>query len=136
MKEAMMSYRLTALLLIVGIVFQVSAAQQEISLKTEMVKTKEGEAVHWMPGQIKVKQGDHLKFTVHHDLDAGFDFHGFFIPSLKIAKQVSRHKPLVVEVTIPKDMKPGEYDIGCQFHPKHVPAKLQVESALTETPKH
>jgi len=99
------------------------ATVREIEIRTEKI----GEAIHWAPAKVPVKTGEKVKFLVKHDVEGGFDFHGFFIPVLKIAKQVDRHKPLEMEVQIPKDLKPGQYDIGCQFHPKHVAAKLVVE---------
>lgn len=105
--------------------FAVEKPCKEIQIKTEKV----GEAVHWMPEKIEVTQGEKVRFVAKHDLEGGFDFHGFFIPVLKISQQVNRGKPLTLEVTIPADLKPGEYPIGCQFHPKHVAATLVVKAA-------
>ena len=84
-------------------------------------------AVHWFPEKVEVKPGEKVKFVVQHNLDGGFDFHGFFIPELKITKQVDRKKVTEVETTVPKDMKEGEYKIGCHFHPAHVAATLVVK---------
>lgn len=96
---------------------------REIVLQTQKIN----DAVHWMPEKIEVSPGEKIKFVAKHDLDGGFDFHGFFIPVLKISEQVNRHEPKTVEVTIPKSLKAGEYPIGCQFHPKHVRATLIVK---------
>lgn len=103
-------------------------AVKEITLETKKV----GGAIHWSPEKVEVTQGETVKFTVKHDVEGGFDFHGFYIPALKISEQVNRHKPLTLEVKIPSDMKLGEHPIGCQFHPKHVPAKLIVKPATTK----
>jgi plastocyanin len=100
-----------------------AADAREIDFKTSKV----GDAVHWEPAKVEVHPGEKVKFVVQHQLEGGFDFHGFSIPALKIAKQVDRNKPLTVETTIPSDLKAGEYDILCQFHPKHVGAKLVVK---------
>lgn len=99
------------------------AAPRQIELKTEKVK----EVVHWMPEKIEVTPGEEVEFVVKHDLEGGFDFHGFFVPLLKISEQVNRHKPTTVKAKIPADLKPGDYPIGCQFHPKHAPATLVVK---------
>lgn len=101
-----------------------SEAPREIRLKTE----KKGDVVHWMPEKIEVTQGETVKFLANHDLEGGFDFHGLFIPELKISETVTRHKQTTVEKTIPNDLKPGEYKVGCQFHPKHVPTTLVVKA--------
>jgi plastocyanin len=105
-----------------------ASAAREITLETKKIN----EAVHWTPEKIEVVPGEKIKFTVKHDLEGGFDFHGFFIPVLNVSEQVNRHQPKVVEVTIPNSLKPGEYPIGCQFHPKHVKATLVVKEAAPE----
>jgi len=97
-------------------------------IESKIETKKINDAVHWMPEVIEVTQGEKIKFVVKHDLEGGFDFHGFFIPVLKVSEQVDRHKPKNVEVSISKDIKPGEYPIGCQFHPKHVGARLVVKA--------
>jgi len=98
---------------------------REITLETKKIN----EAVHWTPEKIEVTPGETVKFIVKHDLEGGFDFHGFFIPVLNVTEQVDRHKPKTVVVSIPSKLKPGEYPIGCQFHPKHVRALLIVKEA-------
>jgi len=98
-------------------------APREIEIKTEKIN----DAVHWVPSTVEVSPGEEVKFVIKHDLEGGFDFHGFFVPQLKIQKQINRHKAEEVTVAIPKDMKPGEYPIGCHFHPKHVAATLVVK---------
>lgn len=95
---------------------------REISIHTEKV----GDAVHWMPAKIEVKQGEKVRFIAKHELEGGFDFHGFEIPALNIKQQVDRKKPLSLEVTVPETLKVGEYPINCQFHKAHVGAKLVV----------
>ncbi len=97
--------------------------RRSIHLQTE----KKADAVHWGPAVIEVKQGEKVTFLVDHKLEGGFDFHGFSIQELKIVSQVNRGKTLEVNTDIPADMKPGEYPISCQFHPKHVQAKLIVK---------
>jgi hypothetical protein len=52
---------------------------------------------------------------------------GLEIIPLQIKLRVYRHKPVKVEKQIPLTLKPGEYDIECRFHPRHVPAKLVVK---------
>ena len=123
------------LLIILALVFTFKSlllwgAVTEVTLETKKIK----DAVHWIPEIIEVTQGDQLKIIAKHELEGGFDFHGLFIPVLKISKQVNRHKLTKVEVTIPADLKPGEYPIGCQFHPKHVAAKLIVKAAEKPDP--
>lgn len=115
----------TVALFITTQLFAVDTGCREINLHTEKV----GEALHWMPNRVEVTQGEKVRFIVKHDLEGGFDFHGFYIPALKISQQVNRHKPLSLEVTIPSDIKVGEHRIGCQFHPKHVGATLVVKAA-------
>lgn len=106
--------------------------EREIVLKTEKIN----EAVHWMPEKVEVTAGETVKFVAKHELQGGFDFHGFSIPVLNVAEQVERNKPKTVEVKIPSTLKPGEYPIGCQFHPKHVGALLIVKEApKKEAPK-
>lgn len=101
-----------------------AAAPREIVISTEKI----GEAVHWVPQRVEVSPGEEIKFVIKHELEGGFDFHGFFVPQLKIQKQVNRNKAEELTVKIPKKMKPGEYPIGCHFHPKHVPATLVVKA--------
>lgn len=103
----------------------VLGAPRLIEIKTEKIN----DAVHWVPEKIEVNPGEEIKFVVKHDLEGGFDFHGFFVPQLKIQKQINRHKAEEILVSIPKDMKPGDYPIGCHFHPKHVAATLVVKKA-------
>ncbi len=103
--------------------FGLFAAPRKIEIST----TKVGEAVHWTPEKIEVKAGEKIEITAKHDLEGGFDFHGLMIPELKISETVQRHKPLVLERDVPKSLKPGEYKVSCQFHPKHVPATLVVK---------
>lgn len=97
---------------------------REITISTE----KKDDGVHWSPEMIEVTQGEKVKITAKHELEGGFDFHGLFIPELKISEKVERNKPTVVERTIPKTLKAGKYKIGCQFHEKHVAATLVVNA--------
>lgn len=101
------------------------AAPREIKIHTE----KKDEAVHWMPEVIEVTEGESVNFLVSHDVEGGFDFHGFKIPELKIEKSIDRGKPQTISTKI--TLKPGTYAIGCQFHPKHQPAKLVVNAKPT-----
>ena len=100
----------------------------EMVREIEMKVGKIGEVTHWLPEKVEVTEGEKVKFIAKHDVPGGFDFHSFSIPVLKIEKQVDRGKPVTVEVTIPKTLKPGEYKIGCQFHAKHAPATLVVKA--------
>jgi hypothetical protein len=74
-----------------------------------------------------VVQGETVLFVFSHELEGRFDFHGLEITPLQIKLRVFRHKPVKVEKQIPLTLKPGEYDIECRFHPRHVPAKLVVK---------
>lgn len=103
--------------------FSLFGSARQIEIKTEKVK----EAIHWSPAKIEVTQGEKVEFIAKHEVEGGFDFHGLFIPVLKISEQVNRNKPTTASATIPADLKPGDYPIGCQFHPKHVPATLVVK---------
>lgn len=111
-------------------------AVREINMHVEVVNG----VTHWMPEKIEVKRGEKVKFIVVHDVPEGFALHGFSIPVLKIAKQVDRQirdkedtkkvvkdNTLKVDAEVPASLTPGEYDIGCQFHPKHAGAKLVVK---------
>lgn len=110
--------------------FSAFAATKSVSIETKKI----GDAVHWVSAEpIVLHAGDEVELTANHNLEGGFEFHGLSIPSLQIADQVNRKKPKVVKISVPKDMKPGEYDIGCQFHPKHVGMKFTVAAA--EAPK-
>ena len=102
-----------------------TATPREVTLETKKIN----EAVHWTPEKVEVTAGETVKFVIKHELEGGFDFHGFFIPALKVTEQVERNKPKTIEVKIPGSLKPGEYPIGCQFHPKHVAATLIVKPA-------
>jgi len=104
------------------------AADREVVIETRKI----GDAVHWVPEKVEVKQGEQIKFVIKHDLEGGFDFHGFFIPQLKIQKQVNRHRAEEISVKIPESLKPGDYPIGCHFHPKHVAATLVVKEGVTK----
>lgn len=123
-----MKHTFLALLLVTSFASAADSAR-EIKIKTD----KKGEIVHWMPEKIEVTAGEKVKLVATHELEGGFDFHGLFIPELKISETVNRNKVTTVEKTIPADMKPGEYKVGCQFHPKHAPATLVVKAK--EEPK-
>jgi plastocyanin len=96
---------------------------REIEIRAEQV----GEAFYWRPDTIEVVQGETVVFVISHDLEGSFDFHGIDIEPLGIKGRVYRHKPLKIEKQIPLTLKPGEYEIWCQYHPKHVPSKLIVK---------
>jgi len=114
-------------LILVGLLFSLASfgGVREINMQTE----KKDDGVHWMPEKVEVTAGEEVKFVIKHELEGGFDFHGFFIPQLKIQKEVHRHKAEEITVQIPKDLKPGEYTIGCHLHPTHKPATLVVKAA-------
>lgn len=96
---------------------------REINLEVKKV----GDKTHWVPEKIEVTPGETIKITAKHDLQGGFDFHGLLIPALKITTQVNRGKPFKTEVTVPEDLKAGEYKVACQFHPAHVGSTLVVK---------
>jgi len=113
-------------LFILSLAFAASALQaRTITLETKKIADK----VHWEPAKIEVTQGEKVTIVAKHDLEGGFDFHGLFIPELKLTEKVDRHKPMTKEITIPADLKPGEYKVGCHIHPAHVPAMLVVKAA-------
>ncbi len=101
---------------------------REIAMET----IKKDDGVHWSPETVEVTQGEKVKFVASHKLEGGFDFHGLFIPELKIQEKVERNKPTTIKRTVPMTLKAGEYKIGCQFHEKHVAAKLIVKEATTK----
>lgn len=107
------------------------AHMREVTISVE----KRGEVTHWSPDRVEVTPGEKVKFIVKHDLEGGYDFHGFFVPQLKIQKQINRHKTEEITVNIPKSMKAGEYPMGCHFHPKHVAATLVVTAPKKESKK-
>lgn len=114
-------------LVLFGLIFGLASlgAVREVTIQTE----KKDDGVHWMPEKVEVVTGETVKFLIKHDLPEGFEFHGFFIPQLKIQKEVHRNKAEEVTVQIPADMKPGDYIIGCHLHPTHKPATLVVKAA-------
>jgi len=83
---------------------------------------------HWMPKEIKVKAGEKIKIVAKHELDGGYDFHGLYVPELKISTEVHRHKPVTIEKDVPLDLD-GKYKIQCHLHSTHEPATLIVEGA-------
>ena len=126
----MMRFTLLAVLFLVASV-RADDAPREIVMEAKKVDG----AVHWLPAKVEVTQGEKLKIVAKWDEEGGFDFHGLFIPVLKVTTQVDRHKAKELEVTVPKTLKAGEYKIGCQFHEKHVPATLVVKAAPKTTAK-
>ncbi len=113
-----------ALLLVFGIAAIANGqGVREIEIHAEKV----GDVVHWMPEKIEVVPGETVLFVLNHTLEGGFAFHGIEIEPLQIEVKVERNKPLKIERQIPLTLKPGEYPIGCQYHPKHVPATLVVK---------
>jgi len=121
---------LTSLLLVSSLALA-ATPPREINIQTE----KKDDGIHWSPETIEVTQGEAVKIIAKHEVPGGFDFHGLFIPELKISVKVDRTGPTVVDKVIPKDMKPGKYKIGCQFHEKHVAATLVVKEAKAEAKK-
>ncbi|MEO5667001.1 MAG: cupredoxin domain-containing protein, partial [Bdellovibrionota bacterium] len=89
-----------------------AATPREVVMKVESIDGK----THWEPERVEAVQGESFKLKFEHNLAAGFPFHGIEIPVLGITKQVNRGQPVEVDVTIPADLKPGEYPIRCQFH--------------------
>ena len=111
--------------IIIGLLFICSIGYSkavDVTLKIEKV----GEVIQWNPEVITVAAGDKLIIHAEHKLEGGADFHGLFIPQLRISEKVERGKTVTVTRNISKSLKPGEYNVGCQFHPKHAPAKLVV----------
>lgn len=100
-----------------------AAKPRKIEIETKLVDG----VVHWSPATIEVKRGERIEIVANHKLTGGFDFHGLYIPELDIAEQVDRNQEKKVTRTVPKSLAPGEYSLGCQFHPAHVPAKLIVK---------
>lgn len=95
-----------------------------IELETKL----EDGVVHWVSKEpIELKRGERVEIVANHKLTGGFDFHGLYIPELDVAEQVDRNQEKKVTRTVPKSLQPGEYSIGCQFHPAHVPAKFKVK---------
>jgi plastocyanin len=97
------------------------AAEKTIELHIE----KKDGAIHWEPAKVEAKAGEKIKIVAKHDAE-GSDVHGLLIPELKINELVYRGKPLTLEREVPKTLNPGEYKVGCQLHPKHVPATLVI----------
>lgn len=96
---------------------------QRIEIETKLVDG----IVYWSPEKIEVKRGERIEIVANHKLVGGFDFHGLYIPELDVADQVDRNVEKKVTKTVPKNLAPGEYKLGCQFHPGHVPATLVVK---------
>ena len=100
------------------------AGIREITVETA---SKDGKTI-WSPETIEVTQGEKVKFIVKHELTGGKEFHGFFIPELKIQTKVDRNKPVTIAKTIPKALEAKTYKVQCQFHEAHVPATLVVKA--------
>ena len=115
---------LAAVLVVLGIGLIADAqGSREIEIRAKQV----GDVIYWAPETVEVVQGETVVFIFSHELEGGFDFHGFAIDPLEMKGRVYRHKTLRVEKQIPLTLKPGEYEIWCQYHPKHVPTKLIVK---------
>ncbi len=111
------------------------ASQVSVAVEATLETKKIGGATHWEPEKVVVHQGDELILTAKNDLEGPFDFHGLFIPALKVngkpfAEKIVLHHPQTFKLKIPNDMKPGNYPISCQFHKTHVGATLVVEPAI------
>ena len=107
------------------------ASNVAVSIETKKI----GDAVHWVSEKpITLHPGDEVEITANHKLEGGFVFHGLLIPQLNVTEQVDRNIPKTVKTTVPKDLAPGEYMIGCQFHPKHVGLKYHVVANAPEKP--
>lgn len=102
-------------------------ATEKLAEYTLKVESKDGKTL-WTPPTIEVKQGEKFILKMEHDVPKGFAFHGVEIADLKIRFQVNRGHHMQTNVEIPQDMKPGEYEIKCQFHPAHVSSKLIVKA--------
>jgi len=101
-----------------------TSVAREIVIETKKIDDK----TRWMPEKIEVSPGERIKIVAKHELEGGFDFHGLFIPALKITKQVNRNQPLVIETVVPATVKEGEHKVACHFHDTHVPAVLVVKA--------
>jgi plastocyanin len=112
---------------VLAVLGSVLIANAQGAREVEIHAEKVGDVFNWIPGTVEVVQGETVMFVFNHDLEGGFDFHGFDIQALGIKGRVYRHKPLKVEKQIPLTLKPGEYEIWCQYHPNHAPAKLIVK---------
>lgn len=99
------------------------AAPRAIELETKSIDG----AVHWVPAKVEIHPGEEIEITAKHNLVGGFDFHGLTISALGVSETVNRNVPKVIKLKVPADLKAGDYAISCQFHPKHVPAKLVVK---------
>ena len=121
-----MSRLLFAVLFSVGTFSAIGVAgAREVVIETKKIDN----ATHWVPEKIEVKPGETIHLVVKHDMEGGFDFHGFHVPMLKVTQKVDRHKAFTTDVTIPKTVKPGEYKIECHFHNTHKPAVFVVKAA-------
>lgn len=100
-----------------------AAKARRIEIETKLVDG----TVYWSPERIEVKRGERIEIVANHKLTGGFDFHGLYIPELDVAEQVDRNVEKKVTRTVPKNLEPGEYKLGCQFHPAHVAATLVVK---------
>ena len=98
-----------------------------------VVKKEDG--VHWEPESITVHPGEKIRFVVKHDLQGGFDFHGFTIRELGISEKIDRNKTKTLNVEVPTTLKAGEYQVLCQFHPAHKPSKMEVTAGTGATPE-
>ena len=119
----MKTFFAAALVVLGSVLIADAQGVREVEIHAEKV----GDVIHWMPEKVEVVQGETVLFVFNHELEGGFDFHGIDIEELGIKGRVYRHKPLKVEKQSPLTLKPGEYEIGCQYHPKHAPATLVVK---------
>jgi len=114
-----------SLFFISGMVLAVGKEKARIiEIKTEVING----AVHWVPESISVKPGEQVQFEVKHEIEGGFDFHGFSIKELGIQEQINRKITRKINVTVPATLKEGTYAVSCHFHPAHKPAKLDVKT--------
>ena len=114
-----------AMTLLAGLPSMSHASTAGRKVEFSVVSTPAGTA--WLPAEVEVYAGETITFVVKHDLASGPEFHGFKISELNIEKQVNRGKPLSFDVVIGPDLGGKKLMVGCQFHPKHIGAELDVE---------
>lgn len=104
----------------------VAATSTSDAKPIEMKVEKLADGTHWMPKEVTVTEGEKVDFVATNKLE-GQKFHGFVIKGLVDDGSVNFGETKHFPVTI--TLKPGTYDIGCQFHPTHKTAKLIVKPA-------
>ena len=90
------------------------------AVKVELKNVLQDGKKTWLPGEMKVKQGQHVEVTLENTLG---EEHGFQIPGLVDPVVVGPKSKKTVSFEAKGE---GEHPYSCQMHPAHVGGKLTI----------